>query len=269
MASTLLSRTCWVRTLTKPPFPYYGGKQRIAEKIIATFPTHGHYVEPFAGGLSVLLAKEKTKHETVNDLDGRLMNFWQVLRDQPEELYAACFFTPWSKLELSNAISSSNSDSNIESARKVWVQLTQGRGAILSNTGWRFVTDPKSPTSMSTYRDGYVSRLMPAAQRLYGVNLESRDALKVISTYGKAGALLYVDPPYLAETRSGTGYGVEMAGISEHEELAEALVSTNAFVCLSGYDSPAYERLYPGWNRVEIKARANSGSRTEVLWMNY
>ncbi|MBP7988838.1 MAG: hypothetical protein KAZ69_17290, partial [Candidatus Microthrix sp.] len=34
-----------------PPIPYYGGKQRIADRIVATFPDHLHYVEPYAGGL--------------------------------------------------------------------------------------------------------------------------------------------------------------------------------------------------------------------------
>ena len=254
--------------MTKPPFPYYGGKQRIAEKIVATFPEHGHYIEPFAGGLSILLAKPRSKHETVNDLDRRLMTFWRVLRDNPDALYRACFFTPWSRAELSDSIDSDTSD-EIEAARQVWVQLTQGRGARLTNTGWRFVTDPNSPTSMSTYRDGYVSRLMPASERLYGVTLECRDAFDVIATYSKSGSLFYVDPPYLAETRAGTGYGVEMEAAGDHERLAEVLNVTPANVCLSGYDSPLYERLYPDWNRVEIKARANSGSRTEVLWMNY
>lgn len=253
--------------MTKPPFPYYGGKQRIAEKIIATFPEHGHYIEPFAGGLSVLMAKERSKHETVNDLDGRLVNFWRVLRDKPEELYAACFLTPWSRAEQKESVNDDGDE--IESARRVFVLLTQGRGARLSNTGWRFVSDPASPTSMSRYRDGYVSRLMPAAERLYGVTLESRDANAVIDTYGKAGALLYVDPPYLYETRAGSGYGVEMGEGHLHEELAERLNSTAAHVCLSGYDSALYDSLYAGWNRLEISARANSGSRTEVVWMNY
>ena len=70
----------------KPPMPYYGGKQRIADRIVATFPDHLHYVEPFAGGLSVLLAKEQSKLETVNDLDRHLVTFWRVLRDRPEDL---------------------------------------------------------------------------------------------------------------------------------------------------------------------------------------
>lgn len=57
----------------KPPMPYFGGKQTIAEQIVRLLPAHGHYVEPFAGGLSVLLAKGRSRMETVNDLDGDLM----------------------------------------------------------------------------------------------------------------------------------------------------------------------------------------------------
>jgi DNA adenine methylase len=58
-------------------------------------PPHLHYVEPFAGGLAVLLARdpddprlwagngsgERGVSELVNDLDGRVTNFWRVLRD--------------------------------------------------------------------------------------------------------------------------------------------------------------------------------------------
>jgi hypothetical protein len=49
-------------------------------------PEHTHYVEPFAGSLAVLLAKPRSKMETVNDLDQDLMTFWRVLRDRPDEL---------------------------------------------------------------------------------------------------------------------------------------------------------------------------------------
>jgi DNA adenine methylase len=251
----------------RPPFPYFGGKQRIAEQIISLMPEHGHYVEPYAGGLSVLYAKEPAKHETVNDLDGNLMTFWRVLREQPEELYNACFLTPWSRDELALPLTPDLSD--VERARRVWVKLTQGRGARLVNTGWRFVVDPNSPTSMASYRRGYLDRLLPAAERLANVCLESRDALQIIEKYGKFDdTLLYVDPPYLFETR-GKGYAVEMGDEESHRALAEALNATKGKAVLSGYRTELYDQLYADWNVTEIKARANVGDRVEVVWTNY
>ena len=54
----------------KPPFPYYGGKTRLAADIVRTFPAHGHYVEPFMGSLAVLLAKPPADMETGNGIRG-------------------------------------------------------------------------------------------------------------------------------------------------------------------------------------------------------
>lgn len=74
-------------TVLRPPLVYYGGKQRLAPLIAGLLPSHRHYVEPFGGSLSVLLAKPRSvsRRETVNDLDGNLMAFWTALRDSPEE----------------------------------------------------------------------------------------------------------------------------------------------------------------------------------------
>ena len=64
-----------------PPLKWHGGKHYLAPKIVALMPPHRHYVEPFAGGLSVLLAKDPVGvSEVVNDLDGRLTNFWRILQ---------------------------------------------------------------------------------------------------------------------------------------------------------------------------------------------
>ena len=87
----------------KPPMPYYGGKQRIAERIVAQFPPHRHYVEPYAGGLSVFLAKPRSHIETLNDLDGSLVTFWRVLRDRPDDLMRVALLTPHSRAELALA----------------------------------------------------------------------------------------------------------------------------------------------------------------------
>ena len=70
--------------------PYSGGKQRIAQAIADLLPPHESYIEPFAGALSVLLAKEPAPLEVVNDLNGDLVTFWRILRDQPDDLERVC-----------------------------------------------------------------------------------------------------------------------------------------------------------------------------------
>jgi DNA adenine methylase len=257
----------------RSPVPYFGSKQRIAPWIASLLPDHDHYVEPYAGGLSVLLAKQPSRMETVNDLDGQLMTFWRVLREQPAELVRVCALTPHARAEQDAAYEPAPGD-ELETARRVWVRLTQGRGGTLRRTGWRHYVDPAaSATSMPGQFDGYIDRLAAAAERLHAVSLENLPALELIAKYGKQPkCLLYVDPPYLGSTRSFANYRIEMTGEQEHRALAAALSDCRAAVALSGYDSPLYTELYAGWHRYETPAKADNAksdrSRTEVLWSN-
>lgn len=258
----------------KPPVPYFGSKARIADRIVGLLPEHGHYVEPYCGALSVLLAKSPSRMETVNDLDGNLVNFWRVVREQPEQLLRAVELTPHARAELAGAWEPT--DDNVERARRVWVILSQGRGGMMRRTGWRHYTATSgSSIGMPGYLEAYRDRLLPAAERLRGVSLECLPALTVIGKYGAAAdVLLYVDPPYLGSTRqdANSRYGVEMRSDDEHRELAAALADCAAAVVLSGYDSPLYDELYAGWQRTELSTMTGNGradkARTEVLWSN-
>ncbi|GGM85011.1 DNA methyltransferase [Longimycelium tulufanense] len=256
----------------KPPFAYYGGKTGLARRIVDLLPPHQHYVEPFAGSLAVLLAKPPAPMETVNDLDGDLMHFWRVLRDRPAELIRACALTPHSRAEYQTAYKLAEDE--LERARRVWVRISQGRTGTLARTGWRFYIDPAgSSTSMPGYLAGYVERMASAAQRLARVSLECRPALELIEAYGSCpDVLLYVDPPYLGQTRTGTNYRHEMSSEREHRKLAEALKGCRAAVVLSGYHSPLYAELYRDWHVTSLaSATAQGGTwspRTEALWSN-
>lgn len=257
--------------VVKPPLVYYGGKTAIAGRIAGLLPAHEHYVEPFAGSLAVLMAKRPSRMETVNDLDGELMTFWRVLRDRPGDLARVCAATPHARAEHAAAYEPAAGE--LEQARRVWVRLTQGRGGTLRRTGWRHYVDPSTSTSMPGYLSGYVARMTPAAERLANVSLECRPALEVIAAYGAyPRVLLYVDPPYLACTRTGVNYRCEMAREQEHRELAAALVGCRAAVVVSGYDDPLYRQFYAGWHRREIPtATGQAGrwsARTEVVWFN-
>jgi DNA adenine methylase len=258
----------------KPPIAYYGGKTRIAPRIAALLPHHEHYVEPFAGSLAVLLAKEPSPYETVNDLNRDVMTFWRVLRERPDDLQRVCELTPHGRDELAESYKDSQDD--LEQARRIWVRLTQGRTARMTTTGWRFRARPVGGTPTRDIA-GYLDRMALAAGRLAHVSLECRPALDVIATYGKhEGVLIYADPPYLSTTRNGTNYQHELASEGQHRGLASVLRSCEATVVLSGYHSPIYDEMYDGWYVHELETVTSQGngkadydpSRVEVLWSN-
>lgn len=255
----------------KPPFAYYGGKTTLAPTIAAMLPPHTHYVEPFAGSLAVLLAKPRSIAETVNDLDGRLVAFWRVLRDNPERLAEVAGLTPHSRAEYETATQELSDELSVENARRVWVVLTQGRSHSLAPTGWWTRKRGQSFTP-SAYIKRYAARMPEAAERLNGVSIESRDALEVISDYGtEESVCIYADPPYLGSTRA-KNYAHELLDDGAHHAFAEVCHSVRARLLISGYASPLYEQLFEGWSRLEVAApTALSGdtTRTEVLWANY
>jgi len=257
----------------KPPVPYFGGKQSIADQIVSLFPPHWHYVEPFAGSLSVLLAKRPSPAETVNDLDGDLMTFWRVLRNREADLMRVCERTPHARAEYLACRDGEPTTDELEIARRVWVMLTQGHGAAMraKRSGWRHVVS--RDVSLPARLDGFRQRMAPAALRLRDVTLESMPALDLIAKYGASeDVLLYVDPPYLGSSREGNRYRHELGSDDEHRQLAESLKACAAAVVLSGYPSELYDReLYAGWSRVEISALTGNSvepARTEVLWSN-
>jgi DNA adenine methylase len=259
----------------KPPVPYFGGKITLGPKIAEVLPPHRHYVEPYCGSLAVLLAKPVSPHETVNDLDHHLMTFWRVLRDRPEELAHAVALTPHSRAEHQLSYELDDVPDDLEVSRRLFVQLTQGRAGTRRRTGWRHYVKPKGYTSMPDYLVGYLERILPAAERLAAVSLESQPALDLIVKYGAdPDVLLYCDPPYLGSTRSKSwdGYVHEMRAEADHQELAEVLHTAQASVVLSGYASPMHDGLYADWNRIEFSSFTGQvgtwTNRTEVLWAN-
>ncbi|HEY5214942.1 MAG TPA: DNA adenine methylase, partial [Acidobacteriaceae bacterium] len=75
------------------PLAYIGGKRAIAKQIIAALPEHRTYAEIFAGGAQVFFAKEPSKVEVLNDLDGEISNFFRVAQRHHEELIRYMRFT--------------------------------------------------------------------------------------------------------------------------------------------------------------------------------
>jgi DNA adenine methylase len=262
----------------RPALRYYGGKWRLAPWIISHFPEHKNYVEPCGGAASVLLRKPRSKLETYNDLDGNIVNFFQVLRDQPDELIRKIKLTPWARAEY--LLSLEPSPDSAEQARRTFVSLwmsMQGGHASKTSKTWRVhknclhadggIRTVKAPHEFIAISE----ELQIIANRLRCIQIENRSAQDVIKRYDNAETLIYFDPPYVTETRAqGNVYKLETDN-TFHIEAAELLRNAKGYVVVSGYACPLYTELYEhhGWQRVDKEAQTNSGGkRIESLWLS-
>lgn len=265
----------------KPLVPYHGGKSRLAPWLVSLMPKHRVYVEPFAGSAAVLLAKPRSTHEILNDVDGDVMNFYKVLREDPEQLEYLCRLTPYARDEFA-AADLSEDLSDIERARRWWIRVNQSfthTGTTM--TGWSTSITRGSNNARTVLNR--IDRFAAVAERLGFVTIENRDALYIVERYGAQDGVIYADPPYLMSVRSDGGkrrpngdYTHEFGSEADHRQLADALRASGATVLLSGYHSPLYDELYEDWHRVErtVLRRSSNGRSAsqvhvqEVVWCN-
>lgn len=112
-------------------------------------------------------------------------------------------------------------------------------------------------------------KILVAAERLRGVQIENRSAIDLIKKFNYKDVLIYCDPPYMLETRHCKQYRYEMDK-SDHEELLCILKRHSGQVIISGYDTELYNRELRSWNRMSRTAYTQSGTKKEeVIWMNF
>jgi len=263
-------------------FGWYGGKFSHLDWLLPLLPKTNHFCEPFAGSAAVLLNREPSPVETYNDLDGEVVNFFKVLRDQKEELLYSIGMTPFSREEFQLAIKALNNPENFSSferARLFYVRARQVRTGLAqtaSNGRWaNCLNTSRAGMSGAVSRWlGSVESLEYIATRLLRVQIENDDALKVIKRYDSADTLFYCDPPYVHSTRGdNNAYGNEMTD-DEHRELANVLNNINGLVAISNYDCQLMDELYPHpkWKKFygpNKTIHSTKDKRQEVLWVNY
>lgn len=252
-----------------PPIRYFGAKWQLAEWIIDQFPPHDLYVEPYCGGASVFFRKQPAAIEVLNDLNGDLVHFFDVLRTRTDEFVRAIELTPVSLAEYERSWEPTNDP--LERARRFYIRSWQafGSGGIKGKTGWRRQLSSNRGSSV-THDWARISGLWLGAMRLKQALLDRDNALAIIKRYDGPKTLFYVDPPYLlsARARSTNRYSHEMDEAA-HRELASVLRAVSGAVILSGYDSALYRELYADWRCVSKTNTTNGNSRAvEYLWIS-
>ena len=266
----------------RPALRWHGGKWRLAPWIIAHFPAHRIYVEPFGGAASVLLRKSRSYAEVYNDIDDDVVNLMRVLQDRSNaaELRRRLDLTPFARREFEDAWGTSSDP--IERARFLIIRSFMGFGSHAHSdprhghrtTGFR-ANSNKSGTTPAQDWVNYPDALPAVVDRLGGVIIEHRPAQQVMLAHDGPDTLHYVDPPYLPETR-GLGnphdpkhrYRHDMT-VGDHVALLSLLRELVGMVVLSGYPAGLYDDALGGWRRVERDALADGARpRVEVLWIN-
>jgi DNA adenine methylase len=263
--------------------PYYGGKANTVGKCIsASLPPHRIYVEPCGGMAGVLMQKPRSFVEVYNDIDKNIVNLFKVVRDKrrSKELIRRLRLTPYSRDEFNESYRTYRQESDlIERARKVYVLLSMGFAGSLGNKSWSF-GGTKYESSVARTFVNSLKNIEAVCERLREVIIESKDLLKVCKQWDSLDTLIYLDPPYLPETRITTDdYDHEMS-IDDHMRILDWCVNeAKGMIIISGYYSQLYADLLEsnGWIRVDIQtyckiSRSNGkgfeSARTECIWYN-
>ena len=259
-------------------FGWYGGKYMHLDFILPYLPVDAeHYCDVYGGSAAVLVNRPPAPVETYNDLDADLVNFFAVLRAQPEHLVRQIGLTPFSREELAKACVSEPGLAPLERARRFYVRARQTRTGLAQTSSegrWAHcvLTSRAGMAGAVSRWLGAVEGLPEIAQRLQRVQIENAPALEVIQRYDTPRTLFYLDPPYVHGSRGdAAAYRYEMSD-DDHRELAALLQHIKGRAVLSGYCSPLYDELFADWHRVDADEKlcnSSKGKRRESLWTNF
>jgi DNA adenine methylase len=289
----------------KSALNYFGGKSRFLDWLLPLFPEPNAtqckgYLESFIGGGSPFLNCEQYEIMVINDIDGRLYNFYNVLRNDSEKLIRLLELTLYSRNEFQ--LSLERSPDPVEDARRYFVRSQQSFGGQSVGTrrqnSWRAsMTDSRHGVGIDVAKWlGKIAGLKDVVERFKIAQIENRSFDYVKPKFDFPFFFHYDDPPYIHSTRTGKGdYEHEMSN-EQHEHLAYINNRLSAKVMISNYDNPFYNQWYPEvgtgefeleqirkiypwvqpkWRKILGPERATNLGKTrnkskrEVIWINY
>ena len=260
-------------------FNYFGGKFSWLNWLYAYFPNDFiHLAELFGGSMVVSLNYQGKCIKTINEINGNVTDFFEVLRDDTENLILKLELTPCSE-ENYNKCWPIEGD-KLERARKFFVRARQsfyGLGAQRENKSWHM-----AKTKLNAQVGETVSKWNNALPKLLEVarviranfQIIKMDALDAILRLDSEKTFFYLDPPYLLDTRgSKDDYMFEFSEI-QYRKMAAILYKIKGYAMISGYDHPLMFELFEskGWIKIKFPIKKNnirSKQVQECIWINY
>lgn len=248
------------------PLSYIGGKNRLANQIIAILPKHTTYVEPFAGGAQVFFRKKPSFVEVLNDRDSEITNFYRVCQNHYEELlrYFRFVLVGRAWFDLLKQTDPATLTDIQRAARYLYLLKNCFASLVVHPVYHRNVIQPP----------GFNLERLPELienthKRLERVQIECAPYEEVLERYDRAGTLFYCDPPYYG--RKLYRYNL---GHADFAQMAERLGKLRGKFVLSLNDVPEVRTLFRRFRIQEVElhytAQKRAGRRyREVLITNF
>ena len=249
------------------PLNYFGSKERMCLTIHALIPPGpSTWVDLFCGSGIVTLRKPRHAREVMNDLNGDVVNLFDVLRGPSSaDLFRLIELTPFSEEVLYRCYDADPSGDSVERAWQFLVTSWFSRGGDAHRTGLRWSKGANVSPEMAWTR--LPSRLVAVANRLRGVCIRKADALKILADYDDPDCILFIDPPYPGSV--GRRYAVKMVN-DQHEALAKRLATCRARVILTMNPETVYGELLRGWTETRVRVQGNGHTnKAEVIMTNF
>ena len=268
---------------SKPPVSYHGGKQQMSRHILPLidYTSTTLYCEGCVGGGAIFWLKKPHPNEVINDINGNVVNFYQVLKNNAlfEEFSTLLEATLHSRAMYHRAVAIYRDPgfySKVERAWAFFVGCNQSFSSQINSNSWAYERKGNNSScrrfvnkknAILLNRDFYI-------QRLENVSIESRDVISLIKSRDFEGAFFYIDPPYPnTEQAHYRGYAMR-----DFIELMELLQNVKGKFLLSSYVYPELSEFTQAndWYQLTFKKastvaspRKRKGSKIEVLTSNY
>jgi len=247
-------------------FPYPGSKRRHVDWIINNLPQHERYVEPFCGSAAVFFNKPKVLDEVINDIDGNIVNFFEVVRDRPEALVNYLKMLPFSYDEHNRIVNDYYNniypeEPVVRAAEFYYLRYSQWGSKADGPAGFSRRSD-LARGQAKTYKKS-LSNLLKVADRLMDALIENRTFDWIIDYYDHEDAVFYCDPPY-----QGTE-GQYRSKTMDHDLLLSLLDKIEGKFLLSYDHKLEKENWYTVKKQSRYQINRGGKANTEYLYMNF
>lgn len=250
---------------------WLGGKSQLARTIIEMMPEHKHYCEVFGGAGWVLFKKTPSTLETINDINGDLVNLYRVFKYHPEALLTEFSTQLISRDEFERLKATpSHLLTDIQRAARFYYLLRTCFGAKIENPHFFSHVERPPHLKMGEELKEFLTKIH---ERLQKVNIENRNFDVIIQKMDRPDTLFYLDPPYYNCEKY---YGKDIFSRDDFLKLRDILKNIKGKFILSLNDVPEVREIFADFNICSKKIRWSVNAHTdnenngkEVIITNY